>query len=342
MPFLFPFTARAPPSWGAPAAERLNVVVHYRTFRNDDPPALLSLWNETFTGRGTVRLHSTTILEHLVFSKPYFDPAGLIVAVEDGVRVGFAHAGFGPNEANTGLSTDVGVLCLIGVRPTHRRRGVGSELLRRAEDYLRGKGAATAFAGGLPPYNPFYFGLYGGSDSAGFLASDHDAEPFLKKHGYRVRESCRVLQCRLDVPLNVVDARFAAMRRRYEMRTVPRSGADVWWRECVRGPLELVEFRLIDKGTQQGVASAFLWEIETFWQPSTEPAVGIVHVEVTPELRGQGLAKFLLSSILRGVQEQYFLLAEAHTREGDDAAGQLFGGLGFEQVDTGRLFARDL
>jgi len=71
-------------------------VVRYRTFRNTDPPRLVEVWNETFTGRGAVRLASSTPLERFVFSKPLFDPAGLFIAEEDERCLGFAHAGFGP------------------------------------------------------------------------------------------------------------------------------------------------------------------------------------------------------------------------------------------------------
>src|SRR4051794_15510490 len=72
-------------------------VIHYRTFRNPDPPALLEVWNACCTSRGAAPFRVTTLLEYFTFAKPYFDPAGMILAVEDGKVVGFVHAGFGPN-----------------------------------------------------------------------------------------------------------------------------------------------------------------------------------------------------------------------------------------------------
>src|SRR5205085_1341627 len=143
-----------------------------------------------------------------VFAKPYFDPEGLILAVEDKARVGFVHAGFGPNQKETALSYASGVICLLGVRPSHRDKGIGSELLDRGVAYLRGKGARTIYAGQLRPLTPFYLGLYGGSDLPGFLASDEAAAPFLEYAGYRASATCLVLQRRLDQALNVVDVRF--------------------------------------------------------------------------------------------------------------------------------------
>src|SRR5215211_6528683 len=80
-------------------AARVSFAMRYRHFRNADPPALVQLWNEALTRRGAVELRSHTPLDNAVFNKPYFDPAGFLVAEDDGGRVaGFAHGGFGPNE----------------------------------------------------------------------------------------------------------------------------------------------------------------------------------------------------------------------------------------------------
>src|SRR5207237_9658598 len=104
---------------------------------------------------------------------------------EDGVRVGCAHAAFGANEAESALCQDKGVLCLIGVRPAFQRRGIGGNLLQRCESYLRERGATAFYAGLMHPLNPFYFGLYGGSELPGVLDSDAAMGPFLRKHGYQ-------------------------------------------------------------------------------------------------------------------------------------------------------------
>src|SRR5262245_7178805 len=159
--------------------------MRYRTFRNADPPALVALWNEALTRRGAVELRSHTPLENAVFNKPYFDPVGFLVAEDDdGHMVGFAHAGFGPSEDMSALDTDKGVICAIAVRPGNRRAGIGSELLRRAEVYLREHGAKSLRAGASRPDKPFYLGVYGGSNAPGFLHSDADIERFLVARGY--------------------------------------------------------------------------------------------------------------------------------------------------------------
>jgi ribosomal protein S18 acetylase RimI-like enzyme len=325
-----------------PAPEEVCVVVDYRGFRNTDPPGLAVIWNEAFTGRGEVRLRHSSPLENYVFSKPYFDSEGLIVAVEDDALVGFAHAGFGPNAAQTALSRTEGVICLVGVRPSHRGKGIGSELLRRCESYLTSRGAQTLYAGPMSPFNPFYFALYGGSELPGFLKSSEAAEPFLRRHGYAIHDTCLVFQRLLSHPVNVVDGRFPGLRRQYDVRIAPRAGVSTWWQECVLGPVEVVDFRLEDKTAAQMAARTSVWEMDLFSWRWNQPAVGIVDVQVLEEHRRQGMAKFLLSQTLRYLQEQFFGLVEVQTMEHNQPAVKLYTSLGFEQVDTGHIYKKVL
>jgi ribosomal protein S18 acetylase RimI-like enzyme len=315
-------------------------VVQYRRFRNTDPPRLVEVWNEAFTGRGAVRLRTSSPLERHVFSKPYFDPEGLIVAEEEGVCAGFAHAGFGPNEGGSALSTAAGVTCLVGVRTRYRRRGIGSELLRRCEGYLRGRGAVKLFAGPQDPLGPFYLGLYGGSDLPGFLDSDPLAAPFLARHGYRRGRRVLVFQKKLSQALKILDPRFLAHRQRFEVREDPRVRLGTWWRECVFGMIEPLEFYLYDRPSGARAARALIWEMEGFSCLWNQPAIGMGGIEVRPEFRRQGAAKFLVMQILRRIQEQFYELAEAQAHEHDAASVKLLRSLGFTQVDVGQLYER--
>jgi ribosomal protein S18 acetylase RimI-like enzyme len=316
-------------------------VIEYRTFCNTDPPKLIQVWNESFTGRGAVKLPMPTVLEEFVFAKPYFDPAGLILAVEENTPVGFVHAGFASNDSGSALATDTGVICAIGVRPSYRRRGIGSELLCRAESYLTGRGASVIVAGGVAPNNPFYFGLYGGAESSGFLASDAATEPFLARaHFQPAPETHLVFQRRLEGPVNVADARFPAIRRKYELVAMPHRGKATWYREAALGPIELLDAVLREKTTGQEVARASAWEMVGFCQRWGVPAVGIVDLQVRPELRRQGLAKFLMVHLMRYIQEQFFSLIEVQAPETNTTVVVLYRGLGFERVDTARTYRK--
>lgn len=313
-------------------------MIQYRSFYNTDPPSLAEIWNEACIGRGSAQLRNCAALERHVYSKPYFDPAGLVVALDKDVRVGFAHAGFGSNNTETALSYSAGVTCVIAVRPEYQRRGIGSELLNRCENYLRAQGARSIYAGQMRPLIPFYLGLYGGTDLPGFLASDEAAAPFLEYHGYRALDTCLVFHRRLDQALNIVDGRFANLRKKYSMRVVPRTNVGTWWQESTLGPMEPLEFRLEETTTSRPVARAEAWEMEGFSWRWGMPAAGILTLQVREDVRRQGLAKFLIMHILRYLQEQYFGVVEIQAMERNQAAVKLLRSLDFEQVDFGRMY----
>jgi ribosomal protein S18 acetylase RimI-like enzyme len=300
----------------------------------------VNVWNHAFTGRGAVVLRTATLLEYFLFAKSYFDPDGLIVAVEDDKLVGFVLAGFGPDADGACLDVTTGVLCCLGVVPSHRKQGIGGELAARAEDYLRQRGAKVLYAGPMAPLNPYTFGLYGGSQSPGFLDSDAAAGPFFERRGYQSQEAKLVFQCALNRPPVVTDGRFGAYRQCYEITVGPRKET-TWWQECVFGPLELHDYRLTDKRTGKWVARASLWEMETYSPAWNEHAVGLAELEVVEDQRRKGLARFLLAQILRHVQEQFFTVAEIQAAETNIAAINLVRGLGFTQVDRGRRFRRE-
>jgi ribosomal protein S18 acetylase RimI-like enzyme len=324
---------------GAWSNEGLHVI-RYRTFRNADPPGLLQAWHSAFAGRGAAQPSGSMMLEYFLFAKPYFDPAGLVLAEADGQVVGFALSGFGPGPGGRGLDHAEGVVCLLGVVPSHRRQGVGARLLARSEEYLRLRGARTLCAGGLGWRSPFGFGLCGGSQPAGVLASDVTLPPFLERFGYRAEGGLSVLHVSLDEPPDVADGRFMALRQRAAVRGGPWRHLS-WWQECVLGPLELMELVLEDRDAGRPVARAVVWEMtDTFSPRWGEHAVGLVEVEVPPDLRRQGLSKFLLFQLLRHYHEQFFTLIEVQVPDGNEAALGMARGLGFRQVDAGRRFVK--
>jgi ribosomal protein S18 acetylase RimI-like enzyme len=300
----------------------------------------MEVWNEAFTGRGTVRLRTSSPLERQAFGRAYFDPAGLILAEEDGRCIGFVHAGFGANEQESELAYTSGVVCLIAVRPSHQRRGVGGELLMRAEASLRGRGAQLIHAGQVAPFDPFYQGLTGGSELAGFLTSDAAAEPFFIKHGYQIERTTLVLQRSLSQPLKQFDARFQAFRQRFELHEGVRRRGNTWWHECRYGLLEPLAFCLEDKTTNTVAGLAHVFEMEGFSFRWGQPAVGLFQLEIRPDLRRQGIGKYLLVHILRRIQEQYFALLELQVPEDNRAVLHLCHSLGFEQVDSGHVYLR--
>lgn len=319
-------------------------MIEYRSFRNTDPPGLVDVWNETCAGRGCYPLRNPSLFDRWILSKPYFDPDALVVAEDTETQkvVGFALSGFGPNAEQTGLAKNVGIICTVQVLPAARRKGVGKELLTRSEAYLARNGATELRVGSMWPQNPYLFGLYGGSNSPGFLESDEGVGPFLEANGYVKRESVLVFQRRLDSALAVADGRFPILRKRYDIQLLRQAAVGSWWVECIWGVLEPVEFRAFDKLTGMPAARAVVWELEGFNWRWKFPSAGILDVQVRPDLRKQGVGKLLVFHILRFLQDQFFGIGELQVRASDPAAVGLCKSVGFEQVDVGWVYVRPL
>jgi ribosomal protein S18 acetylase RimI-like enzyme len=317
-------------------------VITYRRFRNTDPPALVEIWNESLHGRGSYPVRNPSLFERWIFSKPYFVHDDITVAVDDetGKLAGFSLSGFAPNESMTALSVDHGVICAVLVRPEYRKRGVGTELTRRADEYLRGVGATIVSFGSMWPDNPYLFGVYGGSNSPGILASTEGAAAFVTKLGYTPADGCRVFHKKLDTPLTLADPRFPLLRKRYEPQVLRTAEIGTWWEECIWGVLEPVELRLTDKLTGIPAGRALVWELEGFGWKWNVPAAGIIDVQVRPGLRRQGLGKLLVAQVLRFLQDQFFAVVELQAPTADPAASELCRSLGFEQVDEGFVYRK--
>ncbi|MCI0701652.1 MAG: GNAT family N-acetyltransferase [Planctomycetia bacterium] len=317
-------------------------MIVFRRFLNTDPPALADVWNESHTARGSFPLRTPGLLERWVFSKPYFDPEGLIVALEDSNNQvqGYALAGFGPNAELTALDYTQGVICSVAVRPSTARKHLGADLVKQCEEYLIRHGSTTLRAGPVWPYCPFGFGLYGGTNCAGFLASDPAADPFFRSLGYEPAGTTLVFHKKLDAPLSVTDARFGMLRKRYETQVLRAAGVPSWWHECVWGTLDPVEFRMVDKLTNFIAARAVVWELEGYGWRWGFPAAGILDIQVREDLRRQGLAKLLLSQILRFLQDQFFGICELHAPENQPELVGLCRSATMEHVDTGTTYLK--
>lgn len=312
-------------------------MITYRSFRNWDPPTLVALWNSSIAGRGAAHSIEVADLDRLVFSKPYFDPRGITIAEEDGHPVGFVHAGFGANDQGQ-LCRDYGVIAMLVVTPTHRRRGIARELVRRAEDYLRANGSTVIYAGSMHPLDPFYLGLYGGSELPGILKSDAAAHPLFQSLGYRAVDECLVMQLSLDRPLVLTDQKCRAWARRVEFRVNSDPPAADWWKACQFASLDHAYFELRLKEGGAMVARARGWEMDPMQKTWHSQAVGIVDMQVEPEYRGQGLGTYFTAQILKHYRENGLTLAEVQAMTRNQAACRLYQRLGFQEVDRGVIY----
>ncbi|HEX3600590.1 MAG TPA: GNAT family N-acetyltransferase [Lacipirellulaceae bacterium] len=321
--------------------EPLSAVYHFRTFRNTDPPAIAQIWREQPQQRGLAQPITPGILEQFVFSKPYFDPAGLIVATLDGKPVGFAHAGFGPNDEHTALSTEIGTTYKLMLRAEHRRVELATQLLAQSESYLRGRGAKVIYAGGIRPLNAFYLGLYGGSELPGILASDQTFNDACRESGYREIDRVVVLLLELSTFRAPIARNLRQLRREVTFHETQAPRARDWWECCTTGAFERMRFHLARPGSAEPAADVWFWDVEPLSSSWGAPAAGMFDLNVSDSQRRRGLATFLLGEAFERLRTRGVLLVEAQTMQHNAPALALYQKLGFKKVDEGIVYRKD-
>ncbi len=313
----------------------------YRHFRNSDPPALVALWQSRAGQPGLQQPVSPDLLEQLNFAKLYFDPQGLFLALDDGRPIGFAHAGFGPNVEKTWISTESGTTCVVVVRPDCPEAEVAAGLIERCEDYLRQRGAKVFYGGGLAPMNPFYVGLYGGSDLPGILDSDTVARQAFAARGYQEIERLSVLRCDLNAFESIIDRRQMQVRRQMLAEVTVDANSQSWWEASTIGEFDLTRFVLVPRTGGSPIASAVFRNMEPGGFNPAYRASGLINITVDEDYRRRGLSLFLLSEAFRQFQRQGIQHVETQVRQSETVILQILRKVGFQQTQQGGLWRRD-
>jgi len=314
-------------------------VIEYRCFRNDDPPRLAEAWRVADLGPSALQPMTSALLESCVFSKPYFDRAGLIVAAESDRIVGFAHAGFGPTDDHALIDTRVGSTLLVATVPHPEQAAIGASLLSRSEDYLRRRGATTLLGGGSAEMRSFYLGLYGGADLPGILDSSPVMQEFFRRAGYAVAERIAVLRRPLAGFRPPVNRLQLAIRRSTTLRAIDEPARRTWWEAATTTGLSLRRYELRAAG-EELLGSALYWDIQPLAAAWGVSAAGLMHVGIEGSRRRQGLAHYLVAESLHDLAQEGVMLAETHVVESNEPAKQLFGKLGFTTSEHGTLFRK--
>jgi ribosomal protein S18 acetylase RimI-like enzyme len=312
-----------------------------RPFRNTDPPRLVRLWHRQPPRRALAARVDVNILEAIVFSKPYFDRNGLLIAEENGDIQGFAHGGFGADSTGSNICTELGVTCLLIVDPDVDRQIVGSQLLRDSEAYLRARGAKVLYGGGIRPLDPFYLGLYGGSELPGILASDQDQLRLFQQASYRTVDQCLVLHAELSTFRPPMDRRQLMLKRSHQVAVTHPPPPATWWEACTAPCQEPTRFEIFRSADGTSVGRVSYWWMDPVARGWGSVTAGLYDLFIDDDQRRQGVATMLISESLRQLRLNGVQRVEAQTMVGNHPAIELYRKLGFEEVDRGFVLRKD-
>ncbi len=311
-------------------AVRSSENVQFRSFHNSDPPRLHQLWHSCQLGRNAAEGFSCDIFELFACSQPYFDRYGLILAFDGDRAVGYVHASFAVNESQTELDRRQGILSALMVHPEYRRRGIGRELVARAEQYLLAAGAQTVEAGGGLNRNGFYCGIYGGLEPSGFCSSAAAWKEFFSACGYGPGSETYILRRDLLQSRDPVIAKLLRHRRNLNLVITDRPANESWWWFVRYGQLDSLRFELRSREKDDLVASGQIIGMDIFIPKWGVRSVGIRAIHVPESQRRHGYAQALVLEICKRLREESVQLVEAHVAAENKAAVDLFTTARFE------------
>lgn len=315
-------------------------MISFRPFRNFDPPALAKLWNRSLPGRNVARPLSAHTFDALIVGKLHFDPAGLIVAERNGRIVGFVHAGFAPERADGPshrLSYELGTVGLLVVEDDLDDAEVEMGLMVQAERYLVSRGASVIYAGGQYPLNPFYWGVYGGSEWPGILGSHRSFLRAVERAGYEPASTAVLLELDLNRS-DVRDPLGPVHRRRVRFEVSDDTMMSRWWDALAIGQFRPTAYRLVNRVDDTPLAWATTWDMSASGQADNRGRLGLIALEVDVPQRRKGYGRHMVFEILRHGRDQLAGTLVVQTMSTNLPALALYQSIGFEQTDTATLF----
>ncbi len=316
--------------------------MHVRSFQNSDPPAICEIWRGHGTFRGKFQGINPAILEQMVLSKPYFDPAGVLLLFDQDQPVGFVHASFARNSDSSGLDSSTGLISQLQIVDSVRHQEYAGVLLAEAISYLESKGSQQVQVGGQFPNSPFYNGLYGGSRSIGILNDDHRAHLWLANAGFEKQDPIQIRHWSLCDFRPIMDRQQLMIGRSFLIEAQLDPIPSNWCDACNFGVSSRIGFTLKDRKTSQVVGALTYWDMEPLVRNWGCNGMGLIELWVVPDLRKKGVATYMVGESLRQLKQQGVSLIEIQHPENDPAMRPLCDKLGFQTVDGCQTYVRIL
>jgi ribosomal protein S18 acetylase RimI-like enzyme len=226
---------------------------------------------------------------------------------------------------------------MLAVEPGPEDQELEQGLISRAQGYLRDRGATVLFAGGLFPLNPFYWGLYGGSEYAGLLGAHRSFHRAARRAGYEPMSTTVLLEADLSAP-EPRDPRSTLLRRLARVESVEDVLPAHWWEARAIGEFRPTRYRLLAKADEAELARATTWDMAWFGRYDGRSRIGLIAVEVAAGHRRRGFGRLLVHEILRQARAEMVGAVAVQTSATNLPALALYQSLGFRRVEETTLY----
>lgn len=310
-----------------------------RPFRNTDVAGIVSVWNEQLHGLNLASPLSSNEFEVLVLSKPYFDGKDLLVATDQtsGKIVGFVHCGFGPSDPLTfcqDLDVSMGTIAMLCCKPDHE---LENTLIRSAINHLKSSGSQVIYAGGRYPLNPFYWGIYGGSEFSGFLQSHQNIHPALLRNSFFETASSVMLEYNLakNEPRHLKNT---ILKRESRLLILEDENPKCKWTTLAIEIFHPMMIYISDKNEVQSIAHSTLWPMSLFGRSAQQSRIGLIDVWVDQEQRRRGFGRLIITEVIKCAMELSYDILCVQTDATNEGALKLYESLGFQRTETTHFY----
>lgn len=291
------------------------------------------------TGPNVAGPISTSEFEMYVLSRPYFDAAGLLVATDDTTNeiTGFTHCGFGPAEAATFcrcLDKSMGTIAVVCAGADE---SLQNALIQAGIKFLKSQGAGVIYAGGRYPLNPFYWGLYGGSEFSGVLESEPGLHASLVRNGFA--ESARSVLFEFNLAgAEPRHMKNTILKRESRLSILEDDSLGCLWTELAIEPFHPMNIEINGRLGKAKLASAVLWPMLLYGRRECRSRIGLISVDVAPEHRRQGYGRLVVTEAIKCSMELSYDVLCVQTDATNHAAIQLYEGIGFKRTESASLY----
>jgi ribosomal protein S18 acetylase RimI-like enzyme len=235
------------------------------------------------------------------------------------------------------LNHELGTIGMLVVEPGADTQDVEDGLIAHSEAYLRANGAKVLYAGGQLPLNPFYWGVYGGSECAGILSTHEAFRRAAERAGYEPVSSTVLMEADLTAP-EFRDPRAPLLRRLTRLEMTEDPLPSTWWEALAIGNFRSVRFRLVSKIGDRVLGTTTAWDMNWFGRRDARSRMGLIAMDVDPEHRRKGYGRHLVAEVLRQARLDMVSSAAVQTRATNAPALALYKSLGFLPVGSSTLY----
>lgn len=325
-----------------PHANKFNVTLTIRTFRNTDVNEICRVWNEHHAELGPECSINPLRLELCCLAKPYFCESEFFVAEREDAIVGWVHVARTGQENLGDIDQDSAAVAAICVTPAAEDEDdIAAILLTFVDEQLAERNVSSYAFRPMLPHSSFYLGSGVAGSMIGISAAETRICRWLTAAGYHATVPTNAWELDLAAfqpPMNRVQMqirRSAQVNREVDEPMLP------WWQACVLGHTEPTAFQLTHRTEKRVLNEVLFWTVAPELQSSPESAVWLWPPKATEDVEEDAdQLVFLIAESLRQFQEERLDVVRTVSAASDTSRNALLRRLGFSTSESGVVFEK--